>query len=584
MDYTKKPFYLSVEDLEWVEKTFSKMTLDDKLNQVFVDMLWTEPANKVFSQQKKLQLGGYRYNNMSAKKLWKQNAAIQEAGDIPALIAANVEAGGNGAVSGGTKIGEAIACAATSDPESAYDMAYCGCREAAAVGCNWTFAPVVDIDMNWRNCVIPMRSFGNDPDMVAKMGLAYMRGAHDAGIACCMKHFPGDGCDERDQHLVTSCNSLDCKTWDETFGKVYSTLIEAGIPSIMVGHITLPSYSRFFCPDIKDEDILPASISPELLQNLLRKKLGFNGLIISDSTQMAGITSRLCRCDYLPRMLMSGCDMILYYRNHDEDIGYLKSALEDGRLTVERLDEAVHTVLAFKASLKLHEKQRSGTLMPAKSDLSVIGCMEHKSKASQIVDRSITLVKDSAHTLPLTVEKHRRIIIYTMQSGGLMSRIKDIAFGGKDGNGGKMLKKELEAQGFEVVLYRTNYLKYVSLHGVNGKKALSKLSISKYKSKYDAAIILCKIGSFATTNERSLHWKIPMGPDSPWYCKEIPTIGISVFYPFHLIDLAMVPTYVNTYDASRDAIRQTVAKLMGKSEFKGVSPVDAFCNRWDTKN
>ena len=100
---------------------------------------------------------------------------------------------------------------------------------------------------------------------------------------------------------------------------------------------------------------------------------------------------------------------------------------------------------------------------------------------------------------------------------------------------------------------------------------------------YDAAIIMCNVAGFSTTNERSLHWSIPMGPEIPWYATEIPTIAISVAHPFHLIDLAMVPTYINTYNAGGEAIRQTVAKMMGQSDFKGISPVDAFCGRKDTQ-
>ncbi|MGN1328068.1 MAG: glycoside hydrolase family 3 N-terminal domain-containing protein, partial [Eubacterium sp.] len=183
MDYTKKPFYLKEEDLKWVDETFSSMTLDEKLNQVFVDMLWNNPPKEVEKTQHEYQLGGFRYNNMSPEKLYEQNSAIQRSSKIPALIAANVEAGGNGAVSGGTKIGDGIACAATNEIESAYYMGYYGCKEARAVGCNWTFAPVVDVDFNWRNCVIPIRCFGNDPQRVLDMGLAYMKGAHEAGVA-----------------------------------------------------------------------------------------------------------------------------------------------------------------------------------------------------------------------------------------------------------------------------------------------------------------------------------------------------------------------------------------------------------------
>ena len=583
MDYTKKPFHLTEADLAWVEQTFAAMTQEEKLNQVFVDMLWNNPSKEVAASQGKYQLGGFRYNNMGPEKIYEQNETIQKSSKIPALIAANVEAGGNGAVSGGTHLGEGVACAATGDPKSAYAMGYFGCKEAAAVGCNWTFAPVVDIDFNWRNCVIPTRCFGNDPDTVLAMSKAYMEGAHKAGVACCMKHFPGDGCDERDQHLVMTVNDRSVEEWDASYGKVLKGMIDAGVPSVMVGHIALPSYSRFFKPGIEDKDILPATVAPELLQGLLRERLGFNGLIITDATHMVGITAQMRRHDFIPQALMAGCDMILYYRNHDEDIGYLKEALTDGRLTQERLDEAVKTVLAFKASMKLHEKQKAGTLMPPREDMQVIGCEAHKAMAAEIIDKSITLVKNTRNQLPLDPKKHKRIVIYTVQSGGMTQKIKQIAHGGKGGSVSDMLAEELKKQGFEPTIYKVNYLKYISPHGINGKKALAEMSVGEFAKMYDAAIVLCNVGSFSTTNERSLHWTIPMGPEIPWYASEIPTIAISVAHPFHLIDLAMVPTYINTYSGSKEAIRQTVAKLMGKSEFKGTSPVDAFCGRWDTR-
>lgn len=578
MDYTKAPFCLNENDLKWVEETFASMTLDEKLNQVFVDMLWNNSPKEVAAAQDKYQLGGYRYNNMSAEKLYEQNATIQAHSKIPALIAANVEGGGNGAVSGGTRIGDEIALAATGNPENAYYMGYYGCKEAAAIGCNWTFAPIVDIDLNWRNCVIGTRCFGQDTDTVLEYSVQYMKGAYDAGVAACMKHFPGDGCDERDQHLCTTINDLSCEEWDQTFGKVYKGMIDAGVPSVMVGHIAQPAYTKKFNPQIADEDIMPATIQPELLQGLLRGQLGFNGLIVTDATHMVGITSRQRRHDFIPKMLMSGCDMILYYRNHDEDVSYLREALKDGRLTQERLDEAVHTILAFKAYLKLHEKQASNTLMPSKEGISAIGCKEHKEKAAEVIDQSITLVKNTRNQLPLTPSDHKRVIIYPVEKKSIKDKLKP----GKK-KAADMLAEELRKAGFEVTIYKLKPLKYLSPKGVNGKKALAEISVTEYCKMYDAAIVLCNVGDFSTTNERSLHWQLPMGPEIPWYASEIPTIGVSVADPFHLLDLPMVPTYINTYNNSGEAMRQLVEKITGKSEFKGKSPVDAFCGRMDTR-
>ena len=155
-DMRAKPFDLDDNAVRWVNDTFNAMTQEEKIAQLFVDMLWNDTGKQTAALLGRYPSGGLRYNNRKPRELYRQNAAAQKNSRIPLLIAANVEAGGNGAMTGGTKIGEGIACAATGDTRSAYEMGLYGCREAA-VGCNWTFAPVVDIDRNWRNCVIPTR-------------------------------------------------------------------------------------------------------------------------------------------------------------------------------------------------------------------------------------------------------------------------------------------------------------------------------------------------------------------------------------------------------------------------------------------
>ena len=149
-----KPFYLSDEDIKWVEETLANLTLDEKIGQVFVDMLWNNTEEEVVERIQKYGMGGFRYNNMSPADLYKQNKVIQETSKIPALIAANIEAGGDGGVGGGTHFGYHVTIGATQDKENAYKLGYYGCKEAAAIGCNWTFAPIVDINKNWRNCVV----------------------------------------------------------------------------------------------------------------------------------------------------------------------------------------------------------------------------------------------------------------------------------------------------------------------------------------------------------------------------------------------------------------------------------------------
>lgn len=221
---------------------------------------------------------------------------------------------------------------------------------------------------------------------------------------------------------------------------------------------------------------MPATVAPELLQGLLREKLGFNGLIITDATHMVGLTGKMRRSEFLPIAVQSGCDMILYYRDHDEDLRFMREGLESGQLTQERLDEAVLRVLAFKAMLRLHEKQRTNALMPAEEGLSVIGCPEHRAAAARIIDRSITLVKNSRAQLPITPQAHKRAILYSVSSVSLAARVL-----GKADKVREYLAQELEKQGFSVEVYRLNPFKYLTPKGINGKKVLADIPVLEFR-------------------------------------------------------------------------------------------------------
>lgn len=570
----EKPFYLNDEQIDWVEKTIDGMTIDEKIGQMFVDMVWADDKKALQDGIRKYKMGGFRYMNIPPKELREQNIAIQEACTIPALIAANVEEGGNGAVSGGTEIGKPVAIAATQDPENAYAMGLYGGVEAAAVGCNWTFAPIVDILMNWRNCVVSNRAFGADPDFVLQAALAYMKGANEAGLAACMKHFPGDGTDERDQHIVTTQNHLSIEEWDKTYGKVYQGMIDAGVQSVMIGHIQMPAYTKLLVPNIKDEDIMPATLAPELLNDLLRDKLGFNGLIITDASHMVGMTSKQKRSVMIPMSIASGCDMFLYYRDKDEDVESVKKAIEDGMLTEARINEALTRILGLKAWLHLPEKQKAGTLVPKEEDLVLVGAQAHKAAQRKVADEGITLVKNTKNQIPLTPDKYKNLMVYPLGFNQRAVPGQELKEGPLD-----IFVEELKKAGFNVDVWDVE----TATKGKNGKQLLAGTPVKEFTDKYDAVILVADIEGFSQSNERRLHWSLPMGPDIPWYVTEMPTIFVSLYNPFHLIDVPMVPTYINAYSPTRETIEAVVDKITGKSGFKGVSPVDAFCDAWDTR-
>ena len=385
----EKPFYLNEEALKWVEDTYASMTLDEKVGQLFVQMRKSLDENVVKDTLRRYHQGGLRWQGGDRGVVYNQNKLYQENSRIPLLIAANCDNGGDGCLSEGTFVATAAEAAAGEGTKTAYDMGYVAGREASSVGVNWMFNPCADIFMNWRNTIVNTRAFGDNADRVIENIRAYIHGIHESNIACCCKHFPGDGVEERDQHLVLGVNDLGVEEWDASFRRVYQTMIDEGLESIMVGHIALPEMSRKLRPGIKDEEIMPATLSPELLTDLLRGEMGFNGLVITDASHMAGIACMEKREVAVPKAIASGCDMFLFSNDAEEDFQYMKAGVENGIITEERLSDAVHRILGLKARLGLYLPENVVPDPAVKEE--VVGCAEHLKLAEEAARRCITI-------------------------------------------------------------------------------------------------------------------------------------------------------------------------------------------------
>jgi beta-N-acetylhexosaminidase len=558
-----KPFCLDEKQVKWVKDTLSSMTEEEKIGQLFFLVGYSKEAEFLKRVSGELKVGGLMCRSMMSEEVIDTVSILQQNSKIPMLIAANLEAGGNGIASDGTKVGSQMAIAATGKAENAYALGKVCAKEATAVGANYAFAPVSDIDLNFRNPITNTRTYGDNAETVLAMAKEYMRACDEEGVCISVKHFPGDGVDERDQHLLTSINSLSCAEWDMTYGKIYGGMIDAGAKTVMVGHIMQPAYSRALNPKLKDEEILPASLSSELLGGLLRKKLGFNGLIITDATTMGGFAQAMPRDKAVPGAIAAGCDMFLFTKNLDEDFEFMHRGVRDGVITSKRLDEAVTRILALKASLKLNEKNNVPSKEKAKE---VISCPEHKEIAHKIADESITLVKEEAGVFPITPEKYKRILLYDIESG-------ENALG-YDRSGGiaEKITKLLEKRGFDVTLFVPS-----------GRYEGLQSSFTDMKTSYDLMLYTCSLATKSNQTTVRIEWMNPMGVNVPIYIKSIPTVFVSLENPYHLLDVPRVRTYINTYGVNEFTLEELVDKMMGLSEFKGKSPIDPFCGKWDAK-
>lgn len=560
IQYKENPFYLTDAQVEWVESTYDSMSLEEKIGQLFCPIVFTKDEKELKELVETKYIGGMLYREGPGEELRQSHKILQDASKIPLLTASNLEYGGNGSAIEGTYYGREMLAAATGDVERAYQLGKVSCSEGAAVGVNWSFAPVVDLDLNYHNPITNVRTFGSDLQTVIDMGKAYIRGAKEEGVATSVKHFPGDGVDERDQHLVTSVNYLSCKEWDESYGKIYKEMIEAGTLTVMAAHIALPSYEEYF--DQKPcERILPATLSENLLKKLLREQLGFNGLIVTDATPMVGFCSAMDRATAVPLSIENGCDMFLFNRNMEEDFRLMREGYEKGILSDVRLEEAVKRILATKAAMHLPEKQEKGQLVPDASALDILNCETYDRWAKECADEGVTLVKDIQNLLPIDPKKHKRVLLELMGDFPSNKRVCE------------SFVRELEARGFEVTVYEPE-----------GFEVMED-SVESFKSRYDLIFYVGNIETASNKTVSRLNWHtmFGLGNNMPWMVHEMPALFVSVGNPYHLLDAPMIKTFVNGYCNSEYVIHAVVEKLCGDSEFKGKSPIDPFCGKPDLR-
>lgn len=563
IDLKAKPFYLSDEDIEWVRSTRDAMTVEEKAGQLFCVLFKEAKPEEMDYVFNILQPGGCMYRVVPTDRAVEASRALYQRCKTPPLIAANLEKGGNGIVSEGTLVGSPMEIAATDDEGMAAKMAHACAVEAAAVGANWAFAPIIDIDSNFRNPITNTRTFGSDPERVRRMGRAYVEEVQRMGLAASIKHFPGDGQDERDQHLVTSINSMDCDIWMNTYGAAYKAGIEAGALTAMVGHIMQPAWTKRLNPSIRDEDIMPGTLSREMMQGLLRGELGFNGLICTDATTMAGYTLAMSRRRAVPESIARGADMFLFARNLEEDYGFMLQGIRDGIITPERLDEAVTRILATKAALGLHRKLPELDVEKARQ---VVGCAEHQAWAEECADKAITLVKEQPGVLPLTPQRYPRVLFYTIEppAGGESSYRVTPACG--------KLRDLLVKEGFQV----DDFVPQPYGEGFTTK-------YEEIVRNYDLIIYAANLSTKSNQTVVRIEWKQPMGADCGHYLNDVPTVFVSLENPYHLLDFPRVKTYINCYSNNDHCLHQLVEKLTGRSAFQGKSPVDPFCGKWDAR-
>lgn len=375
------------------------MNLREKVGQLFVVAArGGEPLDEVERHVRENHVGGVIWFQSTSGETAAANAKLQSLARTPLLISADLEAGMGMRFTDGTWWPPAMAIAATGDPSLAREQGRATARAALAIGVNHLFAPVADVNVDPRNPVINTRSFGEDPDDVARYVAALVEGIQEAGALATAKHFPGHGDTHVDSHRALPVLDVTRERLDAVELVPFRAAIDAGVASVMIGHLSVPALDATPAPvrsefenvygtsvvEVTRGGTMPATLSKPVIDDLLRRELGFKGLVITDSMDMGGLAAHFDAAEAAIRAIEAGEDQILYSTDTDAAIAAVIAAVENGRLTEARINESVARILAAK--------QRIGRPSPLESDVAI---------AQAAAERSIALVRDRSALLPL---------------------------------------------------------------------------------------------------------------------------------------------------------------------------------------
>lgn len=522
-----------------------RMTLDEKIGQL---LCWevSSPAirdhpARIIEAVERFHLGSLFVYDWASAQIRALTTELDRRTPIPVLIASDLEHGAGPAIPDAIEFPFQMAVGAANDEALAETMGRAAARQGAAAGVQWSYSPVADINYNRLNPVVNVRSFGDDPERVARLAAAVVRGMQrDNLMAATAKHFPGDGVDDRDQHICTSVNSFSLTRWRKTYGKVWKRVIREDVMSIMAGHIALP------CVDPGEGYVggIPATLSRRLQMDLLKQELGFRGCLVSDAIPMIGIGSHVQGDELAVRNVAAGSDVVLFCEP-ERDFPALKRAVEDGTITEERLHDAVRRVLTMKARLGSLETRRP---VPAVTADELAG---YQTAARAIADKAATLTRNLAGVLPLRLKPGARVLTITLKydSGSGLGqdqgeRYRDLT----------VVDEELRLRGLVV------------------DHARNDMSLAR-RDDYEAVFVNVKIlphclpGTVRMVGHLAFQFWNSVLPG-------VRNLVITAFgNPYLADEIPSARTLLLMHDSSPDAQRAAVATWLGEQDACGTSPV-----------
>ena len=408
----------------WVQSTLKKMSVEEKVGQLIVPSYFStfmstdsEEFDALVRNVHEQKVGGFhvfggreRVPNVllnptyGAVTLGQPLAAasvinrLQAISPVPLLNTADFEAGVGFRIAGATEFPRLMAFGAARDERLAEQAGRVTGEEARALGVHVNFAPVVDVNNNPRNPVINTRSYGEDPQMVGRLASAYIRGLQSAGVSATIKHFPGHGDTDVDSHLGLPIIKHPRTRLDQIELVPFRAGIAAGADAVMTAHIELPALD----PAPKT----PTTLSGPIIQGLLRKDLGFDGLIYTDSMGMAGVSAMYTPGEAAVRAVKAGNDVILHSPDDAAAFTAVVAAVKAGEIPMAQVDASVQRILRAKARAGLHRNR----MVNLEQISAVVGTRKNLAVADEVSQRSITLLKDTRNQVPLKAAPDAQIL------------------------------------------------------------------------------------------------------------------------------------------------------------------------------
>jgi beta-N-acetylhexosaminidase len=408
---TPGPVHLDKAGEKWAQKSLRKMTLEQKVGQMF--MIWSQAQFfnvngpeyvHLRDTMRKYHLGGFGvtveyedgflYKNEPLEAAMVTNQ-LQRDSEFPLLFAADFERGLGMRLNEVTGFPHAMAFGAANNLDYARQSGRITAMEARAIGVHWNWFPDTDVNSNPDNPVINTRSFGEDPTLVGQMAAAYIEGAHEYGMMTTAKHFPGHGDTDTDSHLAVPLVNGDRAHLDSIELPPFHAAIKAGVDAVLVAHVSVPA--------LDSDPKRVASISPPIITGLLKQQMGFSGLVVTDALVMDGLMRMFpeggatASARAAVEAVKAGNDVLLLPADLDAAYNGVLNAVRNGEISQSRIDESVLKILRAKASVGLNQAQ----LVDINAVNQVVAKPESLLAAQKVADSAVTLVRDNKQVLPL---------------------------------------------------------------------------------------------------------------------------------------------------------------------------------------